>query len=214
MREMTDRGKGTWLTTEFADEGESSIQLPSYEDVQKDLKRVRQQEGASVRRISTYGQSLQQLRISQEEFRRGGSQPDTLPMATITALECAVRSFEPESVHFIVLNTTLNFRGAPANLTERQQTVMGTLDVFSKTTYDLYERGPTSCSLTGFSSRRDRSAARGTTPPQPSRNCGSNNASPLSRCCSMRGCQCCRLTEMCWPRMYYEHYRDCPPLHR
>lgn len=140
MREMADRGKGKRLTTEFADEGESSIQLPSYEDVQKDLKRVRQKEGASVRRISTYGQSLQQLRISQDEFRRSGSQPGTLPMATIAALECAVRSYGSESLYFTVLDKTLNFRGARANLTDRQQSVMDELDMHSKTTYEAYER--------------------------------------------------------------------------
>ena len=138
--ETADRGKGKRLTTELANGGESSIQLPSYEEVQKDLKRVRQQEGVSVRRISSYGRNLQQLRISQEEFRRSGSQPGTLPLATIAALECAVRSYDPESVHFTILDTTLNFRGANANLTDRQQTVMNVLDVYSKTTYELYER--------------------------------------------------------------------------
>lgn len=135
-----DRCKGRQLTTEFADGGESSIQLPSYEDVQKELKKVRQQEGVSVRRISTYGQSLQQLRISQDEFRRSGSEPGTLLMATIDALRCAVRSFGEESVHFTVLDTTLNFRGVHATLTDRQQKVMHALHVYSKTTYESYEK--------------------------------------------------------------------------
>lgn len=140
MPEKAERDRGTRLTTEVAHEGGSAIPLPSYEDVQKDLKRVRQQEGASVRRISTYGQSLQQLRISQEEFRRSGSQAGTLPMATITALECAVRSFDPESVHFKVLDSTLNFRGVLANLTERQQKAMDLLGLYSKTTYEGWEK--------------------------------------------------------------------------
>lgn len=128
------------MTAEAAEGGESSIQLPSYEDVQKDLKRVRQQEGASVRRIANYGRNLQELRISQEEFRRSGSQPGTLPMATIAALECAVRSFGEDSVHFTILDGTLNFRGVHANLTDRQQEVMNAIPVYSKTTYELYEK--------------------------------------------------------------------------
>lgn len=141
MPEVADIGKGERLTTELADGGESSIQLPSYEDVKKDLKRVRQQEGVSVRRISTYGRSLQQLRISQDEFRRSGSQPGTLPMATIAALECAMRSFDPESVHFKILEATLNFRGVHFSLTDRQREAMRAVPVYSKTTYDLYEKG-------------------------------------------------------------------------
>jgi len=137
---MAERGKGKRLTIEVADEGESSTRQPSFETVQRDLKQVRQQEGVSIRRIMSHGLNLARLRISIDEYRRSGSQPDTLPMATKKALECAVGSYDPESVQFLLLDTTLNFRGTRTNLTERQQTVMDTLGFYSKTTYESWEK--------------------------------------------------------------------------
>lgn len=137
---MADRGKGKRLTTEVTDEGEPSFRQPSFDTVQRDLKQVRQQEGLSVRRIVSHGLNLMRLPISIDEYRRSGSQPDTLPLATKKALECAVGSYDPESVQFILLDTTLNFRGARTNLTERQQTVMDTLGFYSKTTYESWEK--------------------------------------------------------------------------
>ncbi|WP_170847392.1 S8 family peptidase [Mycolicibacterium fluoranthenivorans] len=125
---------------ELANEGGSAVQRPTFDEIQRDLKLVRQQEGVSVRRISRHGQHLQTLRISQEEFRRSGSQPGTLPMATITALECAVHSFGSDSVFFTLLDTTLNFRGVRTSLTDRQQMVMEALGMYSKTTYESYEK--------------------------------------------------------------------------
>ncbi|BBX25017.1 hypothetical protein [Mycolicibacterium alvei] len=128
------------MTIEVADEGESSTRQPSFETVQRDLKQVRQQEGVSIRRIISHGLNLARLSISIDEFRRSGSQPETLPMATKRALECAVRSYGPESVQFILLDTTLNFGGTRTNLTQRQQTVMDTLGYYSKTTYESWEK--------------------------------------------------------------------------
>nr|WP_194946122.1 hypothetical protein [Mycolicibacterium malmesburyense] len=61
-------------------------------------------------------------------------------MATITALECAVKSFDPDSLFFIILNATLNFRGLRENLGERQHNVMRTLGIQSTTTYELHEQ--------------------------------------------------------------------------
>jgi hypothetical protein len=128
------------LTTELLDEGESSLNLPSTKDVYRDLVRVRQHEGLSISRIEKYGKNLQRLRISQDEFRKSGRQAGTLPAATIKALECAVRIYEPDSQPYKVLYLTMNFLGMPNKLIDRQNKVMEWLGVGSKTTYDGIEK--------------------------------------------------------------------------
>lgn len=128
------------MTTEIAHEGESAAQLPTVKDVIRELTLVRQHEGLSPRRIESHGKKLQQLRISQDEFRRVGSEPGTLPMATVTALECAVRVFHPESIHALVLGATLNLDGKPTKLSDRQTDLRLALEIRSPTTYEGIER--------------------------------------------------------------------------
>jgi hypothetical protein len=128
------------LTTELVDESKSPDKLPSCQDVERDLKKVRQYEGASPRRIERHGKILQKLPISKDEFRRRGSEDGRLPVATIRALECAMRTFEPDSRTFKILDGTLNFGGALGDLTDRQMRIMDAINCLSKTTYDLYEK--------------------------------------------------------------------------
>ncbi|MFV8241899.1 hypothetical protein [Mycolicibacterium peregrinum] len=128
------------MTTEVAHEGESSAELPAVKDVVKELTTVRQHEGLSPRRIESHGKKLQQLRISQHEFRRVGSEPGTLPMATVTALECAVRFYHPESIHALVLGATLNIDGKATKLSDRQADLRLALGIRSPTTYEGIER--------------------------------------------------------------------------
>lgn len=128
------------MTTDVTYEGESARESPSVSDVVSELTAVRQHEGLTPRRVERHGTKLQLLPISQQEFRHAGSEPGTLPMATVTALQCAVNVYHPESIHALVLHATLNLDGKHSTLTERQTDLANSLGIKSMTTYESIER--------------------------------------------------------------------------